>query len=272
MGEPRAGRSSSSRTALSRRDPRVWAEARTLHASGWSVEVVCPRGRERDSERSTVVDDVRITRFDLDLSDGGASGYAREYASAMWTLARLGRDRGARAFDVIQACTPPDFLLAAFVRHRRAGVGLVLDHHDLSPELFEARYERRGAMHWGLGRLERLGMALSDVVIGTNETFRTLAISRGRKRPEDVFVVRNGPDPDVFRPVPPDPELRALAPYLIGYVGLMGRQDGVEDAIRAFGFLARRRTDWHALFVGDGEVLQGARALAADLGIAERVT
>ena len=97
-------------------------------------------------------------------------------------------------------------------------------------------------MYWGLGRLERLGMALSDVVIGTNETFRTLAISRGRKRPEDVFVVRNGPDPDVFRPVPPDPELRASAPYLIGDVAHMVRQEGVEDAIRALGFLARRRT------------------------------
>lgn len=253
-------------------DPRVWAEACTLHASGWSVEVVCPRGRERDSERSTVIDDVRISRFDLDPSDGGARGYAREYASAMWTLARLGRNRGTNAFDVIQACTPPDFLLAAFLRHRRAGAGLVLDHHDLSPELFEARYDRRGAMHSGLERLERLGMALSDVVIGTNETFRTLAVCRGRKRPEDVFVVRNGPDTDVFRPVPPDPELRALAPYLIGYVGLMGRQDGVEDALRALGFLARQRTDWHALFVGDGEVLEGARSLAADLGIAERVT
>jgi glycosyltransferase involved in cell wall biosynthesis len=253
-------------------DPRVWAEARTLLAAGWSVEVVCPRGGNRDTEPSIVVDGVRITRFELDQSDGGARGYAREYLSAMWTLARLGRDRGVAAFDVIQACTPPDFLLGAFVRHRRAGAGLVLDHHDLSPELFEARYERRGPMHWGLGRLERLGMALSDVVIGTNETFRSLAISRGRKDPEDVFVVRNGPDPALFRPVPPDPALRGLAPYLIGYVGLMGRQDGVEEAIRALSVLARRRSDWHALFVGDGEVLEDARVLTAELGIGERVT
>ena len=253
-------------------DPRVWAEARTLRDGGWSVEVLCPRGLERDTEPSTVLDGIRVTRFDLAPSDGGARGYAREYVSAMVSLARFGHARGTSAFDVIQACTPPDVLLASFVRHRRAGTGLVLDHHDLSPELFEARYERRGAMHWGLGRLERLGMALSDVVIGTNETFREVAITRGKKRPDDVYVVRNGPDPTVFRPVMPDPALRALAPHLIGYVGLMGRQDGVEDAVRALGVLAGERSDWHALFVGDGEVLADARALAGELGIAGRVT
>ena len=116
-------------------------------------------------------------------------------------------------------------------------------------------------------------MALSDVVIATNETFRHLAVARGRRNPEDVFVVRNGPNPDVFRPVEPDPALRARAEYLIGYVGLMGPQDGVEDAVRALGgVLARRRTDWHAIFVGDGEALGGARSLAAVLGIGDRVT
>lgn len=253
-------------------DPRVWAEARTLCAGGWSVEVVCPRGTERESEPSAVIDGIRITRFELGTSDGGARGYAREYASAMRTLSRFGRERGPRAFDVIQACTPPDILLASFLRHRRSGAGMVLDHHDLSPELFEARYERRGPMHWGLGRLERLGMALSDVVIGTNETFKRAAILRGRKRPENVFVVRNGPDPDVFRPVPPDPSLRALGSHLIGYFGRMGRQDGVEDAVYALAALASRRSDWHALFVGDGEVLEEARTLAARLDIAEHVT
>ena len=253
-------------------DTRVWAEARSLLAAGWSVDVLCPRGQERDRESSVVVDGVHITRFALEPSDGGARGYAREYASAMRALFRYGRARSAVAFDVIQACTPPDILLASFVRQRRAGAGLVLDHHDLSPELFEARYERRGPLHWGLVRLERLGMALSDVVIGTNETFRAIAIARGRKRPEDVFVVRNGPDPAVFKPVSPDPALRSLAPYLIGYVGLMGRQDGVEEAIRALAVLAGERSDWHALFVGDGEALGDARALSVELGIADRVT
>ena len=253
-------------------DPRVWAEALTLIEAGWSVDVLCPRGRTRDLEHSIVLDGVRIHRFELAPSDGGALGYAREYATALWRIGRFGQACGPTGFDVIQAGTPPDVLLASFLRHRRAGAGLVLDHHDLSPELFEARYGRRGAVHWALTRAERVGMALSDVVIATNETFRHLAVARGRRNPEDVFVVRNGPNPDVFRPVEPDPALRARAEYLIGFVGLMGPQDGVEDAVRALGVLARRRTDWHAIFVGDGEALGGARSLAAVLGIGDRVT
>ena len=84
-------------------------------------------------------------------------------------------------------------------------------------------------------------MALADVVIATNETFRQRALTQGGKAPEDVFVVRNAPDPSVFRPVAPDARIRSLAPHIIGYVGLMGRQDGVDVAIQALALLAQRR-------------------------------
>jgi glycosyltransferase involved in cell wall biosynthesis len=251
-------------------DPRVWPECQSLARAGWDVTVVGPRGRQRDRERQVTIDGIRVHRFDLEPSGGSAGGYVREYGTALTRIAMRARalEREHR-FDVVQACTPPDLLLLAVLPWRRR-CAFVLDHHDLSPELYEARYARRGGVHRMLLAAERVGFALADVVISTNESFRRVAIERGRKRAEDVFVVRNGPNPDVFRPRPADPELRGGAEHVIGYVGLMGRQDGVEEALRALSLLPTSVENWRALFLGDGEALEGARRLARHLGIGER--
>jgi glycosyltransferase involved in cell wall biosynthesis len=99
-----------------------------------------------------------------------------------------------------------------------------------------------------------------------------VAITRGREAPADVFVVRNGPDLEIFRPVDPDPSHSSGAGHLIGYVGAMNSQDGVGLALAALAALARCRSDWHAVFVGDGEVLADAQESVVRLGIDDQVT
>lgn len=253
-------------------DPRVWAEACAIRDAGWSVTVVGPQGR-RDMAPRERLEEIDLVRFPHAPASGGALGYVREYASALWHVRRavniLERDG---AIDVIHAATPPDVLLLAARKARRRGTATILDHHDLSPELFEAKFGRRGAVYQSLRRAERLGFVNADVVISTNESFRRRALEQGGHQPDDVFVVRNGPDPAIFRPQPPDPALRTRAPFLVGFVGLMGSQDGVLEAMQILGLLGRIRSDWHAVFVGDGEMLEPARRLLAELGISSHVT
>jgi glycosyltransferase involved in cell wall biosynthesis len=253
-------------------DPRVWPECKSLRRAGWEVVVVCPTGSPREQEPFEDVDGVEIHRFRCPENTGGAVGYVREYAVALTRMRdvvrRLGREH---RFDVVHAATPPDVLLLAARSLRRRGTRTILDHHDLSPELFAAKYGRRGIVHAGLGVAERVGFALADVVVSTNESFRRIAIERGRKHPEDVFVVRNGPDPEVFRPVQGDSVLRRGRAHLLGYVGVMGRQDGVLDAVRALAALKRVRTDWRAIFVGTGDAAPEAEQLSTRLGLAEDV-
>lgn len=74
--------------------------------------------------------------------------------------------------------------------------------------------------------MERVGFAVADVVISTNGSLRDIAIQRGGMRPEDVFVVRNGPDDDQFTRVAPDPALKRGKPHLLAYAGLMARRTG----------------------------------------------
>jgi glycosyltransferase involved in cell wall biosynthesis len=256
----------------------VWTISRTLVSAGCKVVVVCPQGDEH--QRATgeqasfeVRDGVEIHRFPLRFAANGPLGYIAEYGAALWhawqTTRRLCR---SRRFDVVHSCNPPDFMLFTAWPARKQGAPLIFDHHDLTPELFQARF---GGRHTVLHRLtllaERLSFAVADLVITTNESYARIAQERGRKRPEDVFVVRNAPDLRCFHPVPPDPTLKRSKPLLISYVGVMAPQDGVDQALRALAMLHDQRTDWHAVLAGEGDARPGLRQLADDLGIGDAV-
>lgn len=254
-------------------DRRVWQECMTLTQAGWRVSVVCPRGTKRDTERHAVVGGVEIHRYPLIAATRGPTGYVREYSQALlWTRRLARRIASERRLDVVHACNPPDLLLPAVRFLRRRGVAFVFDHHDLVPELYESRFGRSGDLLHRLTLLaERRTLALADVVISTNESYRRVAIERGGKSPEAVFVVRSAPDLRRFVLVAPDPELRGDRAHLLAYLGVMGPQDGVDHALRALRHLRDRRGDWRAIFVGDGDVLPRMRELAVELGLEDDV-
>jgi glycosyltransferase involved in cell wall biosynthesis len=252
-------------------DPRVWPECMTLRRAGWDVSVVSPRGASRDAAPHEALEGVEIHRFAPSESSGGVRGYVTEYAVALRRMGRLTRALArARAFDVVHVANPPDVVFLAARAARRGGASLIFDQHDLSPELFEAKFGRHALAHGALVAVERRAYAAADVVISPNESFRRIALERGHKDRADVFVVRNGPDPTAFRPVRGDPSLSRDKAHLLGYVGRMGSQDGVLEAVEALAALRRRRTDWHAVFVGDGEALPDAKRLATRLGVGEQ--
>jgi glycosyltransferase involved in cell wall biosynthesis len=220
-------------------------------------------------ERFELLDGVEIHRYPLTPATAGPRGYAREYLQAAWHTWRLA-NRLARKheLDVVHACNPPDFLLALVWNLRRRGAALVFDHHDLVPELYLSRFGRgKDALYRGVVGLERLAFELADVVIATNESYRRIALTRGRKHPEDVYVVRSAPDLERFRQREPELGFKRGKAHLISYLGVMGPQDGVDHALRALADLHARRQDWHAIFMGAGDVLDDMRSLAKSLGL-----
>lgn len=255
-------------------DRRVWQEATSLVRSGYDVTVICPRGTERDTAPYELLDGVAIHRFELDSSSGGVRSHLREYSSALLQIGRLARQLSQeRRFDVVHICNPPDVVLPWLrLVLGRSGTRYVFDQHDLVPELFRTRFgTRRHPLYWASRVFERISYQLADLVIVPNESYRELALRRGRRNPGDVYVVRNGPDLARFRPLPPDDSLKRARRHLIVYAGVMGAQDGVDRALQALGLLKETRDDWYAVFAGEGECLPDLLRERDSLGLAEDV-
>ena len=255
-------------------DSRVWSECLSLRRAGWDVTVISRKRKSRDTSAFESLEGVQIHRFDVAEATAGPLGHLPEYGSALARISVLVRRLSRRTFfDVVQACNPPDFLLLTAIQLRRRGSAMVFDQHDLSPELYAVKYGKRFGLQRTIRLAERVGFALADATLAMNESFREVAITRGGQVPEDIFVVRNAPDVETFRPVEADARLKAGAAHLIGYVGEMNSQDGLDLALEALATLHRRyRRDWHAIFVGDGEVLPDAREMVLRLGIGDHVT
>jgi glycosyltransferase involved in cell wall biosynthesis len=256
-------------------DRRVWSEATTLVEAGFEVSVISPALKDYETAFE-IIEGVHVHRHPLRQSDDTAPGYLAEYAGALYWQFRLAfRVRRTRGFDVIHACNPPDlmFIVAAFFK-LFFGTRFVFDHHDLSPELYEAKFERRDLFWRILKVFERLTFAFADVSIATNESYREIAIKRGGMREEDVFVVRSGPDLEKLEIRAPKPELKKGAETLIGYVGVIGRQEGLDLLIAAAKRVIAECGEGkvHFAIVGGGPKLDAMKTLAQEQGVASHFT
>lgn len=253
-------------------DRRVWLEATSLKANGYQVSVICPTGRGWEKAYEEI-DGVHIYRYpEPPEAHSGALAYAREYGCALWHMFRLARKvRKERGFEVIHGCNPPDLIFLLALRYRLAGVRYLFDHHDVCPELFEAKFDKRGLLYRVMLWWERLTFATADVSIATNESFRRIAVSRGKMAPEDVFVVRSAPRVEKFQLRDPDPAYRK-AKTVLGYVGVIGQQEGMDLLVQAMRVLVDQGHDVHALIVGFGPHLDEVVADVARNGLTRQFT
>ncbi len=259
-------------------DRRVSAEASALTQAGHHVTVIAPAlsGQPWHDDE----DGITTYRYPAPTPIRGILGFVWEYtyslaasfALSIWVFVRTG-------FDVVHSHNPPDLFVFIAAFYKVFGVRFVFDHHDLSPEMFYARLGGRPPraidrlIHRVLVSLEKLSCRVADHVIATNESYAAVEAQRGRVPRERVTVVRNGPNLNVIRPVDPDSDLRRKGKAIIGYIGIMGVQDGVDYLLRALNYLIRDlgRTDFFCVLVGDGDAWRGLKVLAAELELQEFV-
>jgi glycosyltransferase involved in cell wall biosynthesis len=255
-------------------DRRVWQEARTLAAAGYGVSIICPKGKgfEKSFEE---LEGIAIYRHPQPFEARGPLGYVAEYGWALLAEFALSlRVLLERGFDAVHACNPPDtlFLIGGF--YKLFGKKFLFDHHDINPELYEAKFNRRDLFYRLMLRLERWTFKTADVCVATNESYRKIAIERGSRAPSKVFVVRSGPDLRRLRVLPPTPSLKNGRRYLVGYVGVMGRQEGIDGLLTAVQHIVHvmHRQDIQFGLVGGGTELPAMRKLAEQLNVAPYVT
>jgi glycosyltransferase involved in cell wall biosynthesis len=256
-------------------DRRVWQEATTLRDNGYGVAIICPTGKGYEKKHENI-DGIDIYRHDLPTEGSGAMGYLVEYVSALfWESVLAWKVYRKHGFDVIHACNPPDniFVIGWFYK-RFFSKRFLFDHHDINPELYIAKFNRKDTLYQVMLAWERWTFKTADVSIATNESYKKIAIERGGMDPEKVYVVRSGPSLERLKILPAKPELRKGKDYLVGYVGVMGKQEGVHYLLEAAKHIVETigRSDIHFGIVGGGTELDELKQLAIELGVGDFVT
>ena len=249
-------------------DRRVWQESQALRDAGYQVTVICPKMRGFNASAENI-DGIQIYRHWITDEAGGFVGFIAEYASALWgEFWLLWKVWFKQGMDVIHLCNPPDLLFLVAIPFRLLGVKVLYDVHDLWPEMFEAKFNRRGWFYSLVRLAEKCTYKLANAVLATNETVKHVAMTRGGKSESDVTVVRTAP---MFGniDVDPDPLLKKGKQFLIGYIGVMGNADGVDYLVRAADHLvhALKREDTHFLIMGSGAEYDNLVRLRDELGL-----
>jgi glycosyltransferase involved in cell wall biosynthesis len=256
-------------------DGRVRREANTLTAAGCRVTVICRRGSGEKwrEEFGRVV----AYQYPAPPAVDGFLGYALEYAYALaatmllslWVAMRTG-------FDVVHAHNPPDLFVLIGGFYRLFGKRFIFDQHDLAPEMYRVRFsnnESNSLVYRVLVFFERLSCRWANHVIAANESYKRIDVERSGISAEKIAVVRNGPEPCHLQIPEPEPGLNAGRRIVIGFVGEIGVQDGVDYLLRSLVHLSREfhHDDWHCVLVGEGDAVPELKRLAAELGIADRL-
>jgi glycosyltransferase involved in cell wall biosynthesis len=253
-------------------DFRVWKEARSLREAGYEVTVLCPRSKGAP-QGYEFLDGVHIYRHPTAKEGNGAWGYLREYTVALfWEFLYSWWIYVRRGFHVIQGCNPPDDIFLVALPFKLLGVKYIFDHHDVNPELYLSKYGKKDLFYKVQLQLEKGTFRCSDVVMSTNNSYREIAMTRGGIGADNIFVVRNGPSPE-FKAVPPNPALKHGKRYLVGYVGVMNSQDGLDillDVALRIKSLGRR--DIHFTCIGGGPELPILRKIIQEKQLEDMVT
>lgn len=256
-------------------DRRVWQESLALAGAGYAVHVICPASKEHPKRRETI-GGINIYRYRPGPEARRSAAYLVEYGIAIFAQLRIALGVRLRyRIKLVHICNPPDLLFLVALPLMALGANLIYDHHDACPELMIAKGHPEGGRFFRLAKMcERLTYRLSSVSIETNQSYRQIALERGGMLPEDVFVVRSAPAADRFASLRVNEKWRNGKEYLVAYVGVMGRQDGLDYLIDAASVLIR---DWNHrnvqfVLVGAGPELPRLRDRVCSLGIEDLVT
>ena len=255
-------------------DRRVWQEATTLQSEGWNVSVVCP-SNEKYPEGDFVIDGVSVSRFKSVIEARTPIGYLREYFQSLTRMRRKMKGIGKKSgLDVVQFCNPPDLLaLIALEAKLQFRAKIIFDQHDLGPELVVAKKMAFAWFFVQVARLfENIAYMVADRVIATNESYKSVATKRGKKDPQVVTVVRSAPSRNWAANTFIDDKYRQGHQFQLGYLGVIGQQEGLDFALDAVKILKEKfKKDVFFTIVGSGTDLEKMKVYARVIGVSDNV-
>jgi glycosyltransferase involved in cell wall biosynthesis len=246
-----------------RSDPRVRREAEALAKAGHSVTVFC---LEEGGDHPTRVDGVEVLGIVAGRYRGGnplayVLTYGRFVLAARRALRHYHRQR---PFDLVQAHTMPDFVVFSARSLKRAGIPVLLDVHDLMPELFVSKFglSDRHPVVKLLRWQERRSARFAHRCLAVHRRHRQLLADRSGAD-VTIDVVHNLPDPRWF-PVT-TPSGAKSAEIRIVYHGTVARRHGIEIAVKAMHLIHDQFPSARLDVYGDGDATASVAKLIEDL-------
>jgi len=253
-------------------DQRVWREALALR-DYYEVSVICPK-RENFNKTYEYKKGIHIYRHFIPKERESVLGFILEYITAFFMEFYLSFKLYIRKpFHVIHACNPPDniFLIGFFFKI--FGVKFIYDHHDLAPEQFSSKFDRKGIFYEILVALEKFSFKNSDVSLATNKSYKEIALQRGGMDSNKVFIVRNGPELSRIKINKNEKRDEIGNKFRVCYVGMMGTQDGMDLLLDMIHYIVneKSRKDVHFILVGGGPSFNYIRMSAINMNISQNI-
>lgn len=252
-------------------DRRVWQEANTLKDAGAMVSIISPKMKGY-TKKYEIINDIHVYRHPLPLEAKGALGYLLEYSTALfWQWWLTLKIFCKKRFHIIHGCNPPDLVFLIAFWYKIFGVKYVFDQHDINPELYIAKYNKKGFFYKLLLLAERLTFATANYSIATNESYKEIAIRRGKMNLNKVQVIRSGPKLDRLKITAGNIKYKKERNYLVGYVGVIGEQEGLDLLLASVKHIILKRKDVQFAIVGGGTDLEKIKQLSITMQLTEYV-
>jgi glycosyltransferase involved in cell wall biosynthesis len=214
-----------------------------------------------------------MDRYRGDSSAAYMASYVRFLLLAKWAV--FSRHL-ARKYDVVHVNTMPDFMVLAALPPRLFGAKVILDIHDVMPEIYMSKFSLP-ASHWKIRLIrgvEVLSARLAHAVLTAEHPKGELVIGHGVPR-EKVTVLLNLPDDTIFplraQPDTPAPVTADDAFRLI-YHGTLAPRLGLDNAVGAMPAVRRRFPGATLRLIGDGDQLPELHVQARALGVTDAVS
>ncbi len=251
-------------------DARPRREAETLRRRGDQVDFIALG--EKDRPPMEMVEGVRLFRVMQRKYRGGSGAsylfsYLRFLCAVTVKLVSLYRHE---RYDVVYVHTMPDLLVLAALIPKIFGARVVLNLHDMMPELYMSKFgiPATHPLIRFLAFQEQASIRRADHAIAVHDPHRDVLCGRGTPKAR-ITVLPNVPDPRVFRAAPP--ATSSPHSFRIVYHGTIARRLGLDLAVSAFAKAAPSCPGARLEIFGDGDAGDELEAQIQASGVADRI-
>ena len=235
-------------------DTRVLKEAKALEKEGLDISIICPN-LNKEKKYHKKINNINVFQYFCPFEGKSFFGILAEYSiSIFFILFKSIRIYIKKPFHAVHLANPPDFLIFTFLPFKLLNVKIIFDHHDLSPELFVEKFQKKNLFYKLLLIFERISYKIADHIIVTNKSIKDICIKRNKVNHNKVSIVRNDPDLNEIGSCKNKIDFKKDSDYIIGYVGNIDKQDSLEKFVNSVDYMVKKRNfvNFKVLIIGDG--------------------